>query len=115
MSYIDNSDFFKDLEEKQQIMRKKASSYCGLLPSQDFDSDLYQLYLKYGTPNELVNDVITKETYETIVPINYYETDLVTEETFKWFKYISYEDECEPKVDVNLRKKIKEIKMRFRG
>ena len=88
MSYINNDDFFKDLEEKQQIMRKKACSHCGLLPSQDFDSDLYQLYLKYATPKELVNDVITKQTWEYIEKINlinYYEPDLVLEEKKNYF------------------------------
>lgn len=80
--YIDNSDFFKDLEKKQEIMRKKTCSYRGLIPSHDFDSDFYQQYLKYATFNELDNDVITEETIKKIALINY------------------YEDECEPKVEM---------------
>ncbi len=107
MSYINNDEFFRDLEEKQQIMRKKACSYKGLIPSQEFDSTFYQQYLQYATPNELINDVITEETIKKIALIN--TPDEVIEEIAEW---IGYEDDCEPKVDINVRKK---LKMHFRG
>ncbi len=87
---------------------KRATSYKGLIPSQEFDSVFYQQYLQYATPNELVNDVITKETIEQIALIN--TSDEVIEEIIKW-----YEDDCEPKVDINVKKKKQELKMHFRG
>jgi predicted Rossmann-fold nucleotide-binding protein len=98
MSYINNDDFFKDLEEKKQIMRKKACSYKGLIPSQEFDSVFYQQYLQYATPNELANDVITKETIEKIALIN--TPDDVIEEIAEWYegKY-----KCKEKRFKNLR------------
>jgi len=87
-------------------MRKKACSYRGLIPSQEFDSVFYQQYLQYATPNELANDIITEETIKKIALIN--TPDEVIEEIIELF----YEDDCEPKVDVNVRQK---LKMHFRG
>lgn len=85
----DCGKIFDQLEEQQQIIRKKACSYRGLIPSQEFDCDFYQQYLQYATSNELANDIITKETIEQIALIN--TPDELITVIAEW-----YEDDCEP-------------------
>lgn len=41
---------------------KKLNSYYALVPSYDFDDDVYQFFLHFATAEELEKDIVTKET-----------------------------------------------------
>jgi hypothetical protein len=38
--------------------------FAGLIPSQVFDNFEYQSYLKFASPYELENDIVTQETLD---------------------------------------------------
>lgn len=41
-------------------------SFYDRIPSQDFDTDVYESYLNHATPEELDKDIITSETIRKI-------------------------------------------------
>ena len=41
---------------------KRRKSYLGRIPSQDFWEEAYNLFLEFATPEELENDILTRET-----------------------------------------------------
>ena len=45
---------------------KKAKSYLGRIPSQDFFDEAYNLFLSIATPEELEEDIITRDTLQKI-------------------------------------------------
>ena len=51
-----------DLEEKM----KRKMSYLGRVPSVDFWDEAYQLFLEFASPEELDEDILTRETLEKI-------------------------------------------------
>ena len=51
-----------DLEEKM----KRKMSYLGRVPSVDFWDEAYQLFLEFASPQELDEDILTRETLEKI-------------------------------------------------
>jgi len=53
---------FPDLEEKM----KRKMSYLGRVPSVDFWDEAYQLFLEFASPEELDEDILTRETLEKI-------------------------------------------------
>lgn len=50
---------------------KKSKSYFGIIPSADFDSDQYFLFLTLATEEELQQDIIYRETLHKINPPDY--------------------------------------------
>jgi ssDNA-specific exonuclease RecJ len=54
-----------DLQEYEDIFMqtlKKRKSYLGRIPSQDFFDEAYDLFLSIATPEELEEDIITRDT-----------------------------------------------------
>ncbi|MCJ7722399.1 hypothetical protein MUO98_08370 [Candidatus Bathyarchaeota archaeon] len=45
---------------------KKAMSYLGRIPSQDFCEEAYDSFLRIATPVELEEDIITRDTLQKI-------------------------------------------------
>ena len=43
---------------------KKRKSYLGRIPSQDFWDEAYELFLSIATPEELEEDIITRDTLQ---------------------------------------------------
>jgi hypothetical protein len=55
-----NMDDFWEYTEKRQ------KSYLGRIPSEDFWDEAYQLFLEFGSPEELENDILRRETLDKI-------------------------------------------------
>jgi len=58
-----------DLQEYEDIFMqklKKRKSYLGRIPSQDFWDEAYDLFLSIATPEELEEDIITRDTLQKI-------------------------------------------------
>ena len=56
-----------DLQEYEDIFMqtlKKRKSYLGRIPSQDFWDEAYELFLSIATPEELEEDIITRDTLQ---------------------------------------------------
>jgi hypothetical protein len=49
-----------------EYQTKKRKSYLGRIPSQDFFDDVYDLFLSIATPEELEQDIITRDTLQKI-------------------------------------------------
>jgi hypothetical protein len=59
-----------DLHDCEQILLKtvkKRHSYLGRIPSEDFFSEAYHLFLNVATPEELEEDIITRDTLQKII------------------------------------------------
>ena len=57
------------LQEHEDILMqtlKKRKSYLGRIPSQDFFDEAYDLFLSIATPEELEEDIITRDTLQKI-------------------------------------------------
>ena len=57
------------LQEHEDILMqtlKKRKSYLGRIPSQDFFDEAYDLFLSIATPEELEEDIITRDTLRKI-------------------------------------------------
>ena len=52
-----------DVPDLEQMKRK---SYLGRVPSVDFWDEAYQLFLEFASPEELDEDILTRETLEKI-------------------------------------------------
>lgn len=50
---------------------KKSLSYFGIIPSLDFDSDEYFLFLTLASEQELEHDIVSRETLHKISPPDY--------------------------------------------
>jgi hypothetical protein len=46
--------------------KEHKRSYLGRVPSQDLWDEAYQLFLEFATPEELENDILTRETLQKI-------------------------------------------------
>ena len=55
-----NCDDFWDYHSKKQ------KSYLGKIPSKDFWNEAYEMYLSIATPEELEEDIITRETLQKL-------------------------------------------------
>jgi len=58
-----------DLQEYEDILMqtlKRRKSYLGRIPSQHFGKDEYDLFLSIATPEELEEDIITRDTLQKI-------------------------------------------------
>lgn len=55
---------FKNVDSRVDQNKLKAHlfSYRGFIPSKQFESDIYQLYLKYASTQELENDIVFYNT-----------------------------------------------------
>jgi hypothetical protein len=66
-------DFWLHEETKHEILlmraRKKVCSYSQIIPSEDFTTDSYLVFLEYASPKELAEDIITESTFQKISPI----------------------------------------------
>lgn len=58
-----------DLQVFEDVFFKKVKSYLGRIPSQDFDSEQYEVFLTIASPEELENDILTRETLNKIMEI----------------------------------------------
>jgi len=59
-----------DLQEYEDIFMQKLKnrkSYLGRIPSQDFCGEAYDLFLSIATPEELEENIITRDTLEKII------------------------------------------------
>ena len=61
---INMDDFWQD-------ELKKRSSYLGNIPSEILNEEQYSMFLDIASPEELENDIITKETLHKIIPPDY--------------------------------------------
>lgn len=59
-----------DIAAIDNIITKKILSYRGLIPSEDFNSDFYYLYLNSASSYELQYDIILRETFIKIAKDN---------------------------------------------
>lgn len=57
--YINNDDFWI-------YMDKRKKSYLGRIPSEDLWDEAYNLFLEFGSPEELEQDILTRETLQKI-------------------------------------------------
>lgn len=64
-----------DLQDAEQLLLKKIESYYGIIPSVDFDSSAYYFFVEFATPEELENDIVTKETLASITKSLGYNTN----------------------------------------
>jgi len=55
-----------DIQELKDVFLKKHKSYLGRIPSIDFFPEAYELFLTYATPEELDEDIITRDTLQKI-------------------------------------------------
>lgn len=62
MSYINMDDFWVHMEEQN----KRKKSYLGRIPSVDFWDEAYQLFIEFASPEELDEDILTRETLNKI-------------------------------------------------
>jgi hypothetical protein len=53
-----------DVPDLEKMKRKM--SYLGRVPSVDFWDEAYQLFLEFASPEELDEDILTRETLEKI-------------------------------------------------
>ena len=60
-----------DFHKEEQLLLKKLKSYLGKIPSEELDEEQYDLFLTIGSPEELEQDIITKETLYKIIPPDY--------------------------------------------
>ena len=54
-----------DLQEYEDLLHEKLKrkrSHLNRIPSQDFEPDVYELFLMVATPEELEDDILTIET-----------------------------------------------------
>lgn len=56
-----------DLQVMEDVFFKKVKSYLGRIPSQDFDSEQYEVFLTIASPEELEEDILTRETLNKIM------------------------------------------------
>jgi hypothetical protein len=56
-----------DLQELEDVFLKKVKSYLGKIPSHDFDPEQYEVFLTVASPEELEEDIITRETLHKIM------------------------------------------------
>ena len=79
-------------------IEKSLLCFKGKVPSQDFTTDDFSLWLEYATPGELERDILTEKTYNRIHErVSKYEK--LNEKIKKLAEEIPYEPECEPKVE----------------
>lgn len=68
---------FKNVDSRvdQNKLKAQLFSYRGFTPSKQFESDVYQLYLKYASPQELENDIVfvitMRKMYHEIKELNF--------------------------------------------
>lgn len=60
-----------DLQLMEDVFLKKLKSYLGKIPSQDLNEEQYEVFLNIASPEELEQDIITKETLHKIIPPDY--------------------------------------------
>jgi hypothetical protein len=71
------------------LQNKKTIYWGGLIPSQVFDDIEYQSYLKFASPHELENDIITQETLDNMG--DNFSTELQHRITMNaWNTYLNY-------------------------
>lgn len=59
-------DILQEHEDLLMQTLKKRKSYLGRIPSQDFFDEAYDLFLSIATPEELEEDIITRDTLQKI-------------------------------------------------
>jgi hypothetical protein len=60
--YINLDSFWEQVERQDQ----KKRSYLHKIPSEDFPSEAYELFLTYATPQELEEDIVIQDTFRKI-------------------------------------------------
>jgi hypothetical protein len=61
-----------DLQREEELFFKelnKPKSYLGKVPSVDFYTEAYELFLEIATPEELEFDVLKRETLEKMTEV----------------------------------------------
>ena len=53
-----------DDAKAQERFLKSLSSHNGLIPSEDFSTDGFALWLEHGSPTELEKDILSAKTSE---------------------------------------------------
>jgi hypothetical protein len=70
---INVDDFWLHEETKHELLlmraRKKVCSYNQIIPSEDFTTDSYLVFLEYASPKELSEDIITEATFYKCNPM----------------------------------------------
>ena len=56
-----------DFHKSEQVLLKKLKSYLGKIPSQDFNEEHYEVFLTVASPEELEEDILTKQTLQKIM------------------------------------------------
>ena len=59
------------LQELEDVFLKKVKCYLGKIPSEDFDPEQYAAFLEIASPEELEEDIITRQTFHKIIPPDY--------------------------------------------
>jgi hypothetical protein len=67
---VNMDDFWLHEETKHEILlmraRKKVCSYNQIIPSEDFTTDSYLVFLEYASPKEMSEDIIFESTFHKI-------------------------------------------------
>ena len=75
-----------DDAKAEERFHKSLGSHNGLIPSEDFSTDDFSLWLEHGSPTELEKDILSAKTYHRMQ-----EAPLEPE--------VPLEPDCEPKVE----------------
>lgn len=54
-------------EELKALFTKVFKSYKGIVPSQDLNEEQYEVFLNIASPEELEQDILTKQTLDKIM------------------------------------------------
>ena len=55
------------LQEMEDVLLKKLKSYLGIIPSQQLTEEQYEVFLEIASPEELEEDILTKQTLDKIM------------------------------------------------
>lgn len=55
-----------NMDDFWEYTENRKKSYLGRIPSEDFWDEAYQLFLEFGSPEELENDILKRETLDKI-------------------------------------------------
>ena len=55
------------MDDFWQDQLRKRSSHLGKIPSEDFDTEQYEVFLTYASPEELDYDILKRDTLQKII------------------------------------------------
>ena len=81
-----------DNDKAEERFHKSLYSHYGLIPSEDFSTDGFALWMEHAGPDELEKDILSAKTYRRIQEKPLAEYNKLIEEA-------PLEPDCEPKIE----------------